>query len=143
MQTMTEKYVFVPMVGARATGKFANIAIKAQPIAAATAVTVTRAALSIPVWDSIAGFTAKMYDIAMNVANPASSSFGTVEPRSPRRKNFSRNFMYAKSVKEAFFKFGSDKNLLSVERAVVYSLQELVCLNVFRGFKVGDSPGDF
>ena len=46
-------------------------------------------------------------------------------------------------LKRLFFKFGSDKKLLSVERAVVYSLQELVCLNIFGGFKVGDSPGDF
>ena len=111
MQTMTEKYVFVPIVGARAIGRFASTAIRAQPIAAATAVTVTRAVLSIPVWDSIAGFTAKMYDIAMNVANPASSSFGTVEPRSPRRKNFSKNFIYAKSVKNAFFKFVPGKKI--------------------------------
>ena len=143
MQTMTEKYVFVPIVGASAIGRFASTAIRAQPIAAATAVTVTRAALSIPAWDSIAGFTANMVYIAMNVAIPASSSFGTVEPRSLRRKNFSSNFIYAKSVKEAFFKFGSDKKLLPVERAIVYSLQELVCLNIFGGFKICDCAGHF
>ena len=47
-QTITAKYVFVPIVGASAIGRFAMNAMSAHPAAAAAAVTVTRAALSIP-----------------------------------------------------------------------------------------------
>lgn len=92
--TIIAKYVLVPIVGASATGRFAMNAISAHPIAAASAVTVTSSALSIPACARIAGFTASMYDIAKNVASPASASRPTLEFLSPILKNLSIKSMF-------------------------------------------------
>ena len=62
------------MAGATAIGIFVRRAITKQESADVSAVTVTRPALSMPVVDKIAGFTAIMYDIAANVVRPARNS---------------------------------------------------------------------
>ena len=62
------------MAGATAMGIFVRSAITKQERADVSAVTVTSPALSMPVDDKIAGFTAIMYDIAAKVVRPARNS---------------------------------------------------------------------
>ena len=59
------------MPGARANGILAHRAMHIVPMTAAQAVVVNKAPLSIPVSESIAGLTAKIYDMARNEVMPA------------------------------------------------------------------------
>ena len=59
------------MPGASANGILAHRAMHMVPMMAAKAVVVKTAPLSIPVADSTAGLTAKMYDMARKEVMPA------------------------------------------------------------------------
>ena len=59
------------MPGASANGILAHRAIHIVPMMAARAVVVKMAPLSIPVAESMAGLTARIYDMARNEVIPA------------------------------------------------------------------------
>jgi len=82
MHTVYVKNALSPIPGASATGRFAKKAIIIVVIPDARAVAVKTPPALMPVWLSIPGFTARMYDIARNVVIPATISFCTEVLRS-------------------------------------------------------------
>ena len=80
------------MLGACATGIFAQRAINPVPAMAANAVPVNSADLSMPVVPNIIGLTTSMYDIVRNVIIPANTSLFTVVLRVLSWKNVSNVF---------------------------------------------------
>src|SRR5574344_1633750 len=82
IQTVYVKNAFSPIPGASATGRFAMKAMMIVVTPEAIAVAVNTPPFDIPVFASISGLTASMYDIARNVVIPATISFCTEVLRS-------------------------------------------------------------
>jgi len=80
--TVKVKYAFRPIPGAKAKGRFAHSPITVHPTKAAIAVANKASSNPIPVPESIAGLTNKIYAIVRNVVIPARISLSTVLPAS-------------------------------------------------------------